>query len=344
MSKYLEKAVALRQSVSPVYNCAQAVVIPFAKEAGLSEDMASKLSSNFGAGMKRAATCGSIAGGLIVLGMFGVDDAQTINEYYTRLKDNHQQYLDCANLLRINKEQGGEKKPHCDGMVFECVQLLEEILQKKGLIKTQEEITELGNPAKPRGKEGEEMLLRMNQSHSEVTDWALGFFDFKENDNVLDIGCGGGATLNKMSEKIAAGHLIGVDYSAVSVKMSTEYNREDIKNKKMEVIEASVELLPFKSGQFDKIVTVESFYFWPNHADNLKEVRRVLKKGGTFLIVADIYNKEGLSEHALENIKKYSMFNPTEEELKKMLEDAGFSNVKIHTKDGESWICVEGVA
>jgi ubiquinone/menaquinone biosynthesis C-methylase UbiE len=147
-----------------------------------------------------------------------------------------------------------------------------------------------------------------------------------------------------MSEKIAAGHLIGVDYSAVSVKMSTEYNREDIKNKKMEVIEASVELLPFKSGQFDKIVTVESFYFWPNHADNLKEVRRVLKKGGTFLIVADIYNKEGLSEHALENIKKYSMFNPTEEELKKMLEDAGFSNVKIHTKDGESWICVEGVA
>lgn len=131
MSKYYDKAVALRAIVTPHYNCAQAVVIPFAKEAGISEETAYKLAANFGAGMKRAGTCGSIAAGLMVLGLFGVDDPATIADYHNRLREAHDGYLDCANLLRINKEQGKEKKPHCDAMVYECVNLVTEILTEK---------------------------------------------------------------------------------------------------------------------------------------------------------------------------------------------------------------------
>jgi hypothetical protein len=61
-----------------------------------------------------------------------VEDAAVIGAYYRRLKENHQGYLDCANLLRMNKEAGREKKPHCDDMVYECVALVEEILREQG--------------------------------------------------------------------------------------------------------------------------------------------------------------------------------------------------------------------
>jgi C_GCAxxG_C_C family probable redox protein len=134
MSKYLEKAKELRAIVTPHYNCAQSVVLPFAADAGLTEQQAYQVAANFGAGMKMAGTCGAITGGLMVLGLFGVEDAATIGEYYRRLKENHQNYLDCANLLRMNKEAGREKKPHCDDMVYECVELVEEILRKQGKI------------------------------------------------------------------------------------------------------------------------------------------------------------------------------------------------------------------
>ena len=168
--------------------------------------------------------------------------------------------------------------------------------------KNQEEITRKGNPRKPQGEEGEQMLQRMNESHAAVTQWALGFLDFGEEDQALDIGCGG----------------------------------------KMEVLEASVEHLPFEEGSFDKIITVESFYFWPDPAENLKEVLRILKKGGVFLLIADIYQKEGLRESVLENIKQYHLFNPTKEEFRRLFEQAGFAETRIHTKEGEDWICVEG--
>ena len=134
MSEYLDKAKELRAIVSPHYHCAQAVVIPFAEKAGITSQLAWKMASNFGGGMRRAAACGAITGGLMVLGLFGVDDIPTVVEYYNRFKKNHEGALECADLLRMNKEKGLEKKPHCDAMVFEAVQTVEEILREKGKI------------------------------------------------------------------------------------------------------------------------------------------------------------------------------------------------------------------
>ena len=132
MSEFMERAAALRAATDVHYNCAQSVVIPFAAAAGLGEEAARKIAANFGAGMKRAAACGAITGGLMVLGLFGLEDPATVGGYYKRLRDNHQNRLDCSELLQINQQQGGDKKAHCDGMVFECVALVEELLREAG--------------------------------------------------------------------------------------------------------------------------------------------------------------------------------------------------------------------
>ena len=143
--------------------------------------------------------------------------------------------------------------------------------------RTQQAITISGNPGKPVGEDGEKMLRRMNESHYAVTGWALEHWKIRENDRILDIGCGGGATLKRMSEEVRDGHLTGVDYSATSLELSGKTNAEALQQGKMDLVEASVEKLPFADNAFDKIITVESFYFWPDPAENLKEVYRVLK-------------------------------------------------------------------
>lgn len=202
-------------------------------------------------------------------------------------------------------------------------------------------VTEQGNPAKPTGTAGEQMLTRMNVSHYDVTGWAMDFMEFSGNETVLDIGCGGGETLHRLSAK-TTGHLTGMDYSPVSVKMTSERNAEIVSSGRMNVVEASVEKMPFADNSFDRIITVESFYFWKNPPENLKEVYRVLAKNGIFLIVADIHGGAELSDKEIENIKKYNLYNPTSKEFEKLLVNAGFSDVKIHTKSGTNWICAEG--
>ena len=132
MSIYLERAKELRAIVTPHYNCAQSVVVPFAERSGIPEETALRFADGFGAGMKRASVCGAITGGIMALGLFGLGDPQTLGDYHRRLKESHNGLLDCADLLRVNAEAGREKKPHCDAMVFECVSLVEEILKEHG--------------------------------------------------------------------------------------------------------------------------------------------------------------------------------------------------------------------
>ena len=182
----------------------------------------------------------------------------------------------------------------------------------------------------------------MNMGHSPMAKWAFTQFDVPDDGKLVDIGCGGGAALSRMAGHVTDGHLTGIDYSPVSVETSRATNAESVAAGKMEILEGSVEKLPFEAETFDKIVTVESFYFWPNPQENLKEVRRVLKTGGTFLLVADIYEKPGLPREVKDNIRKFHLFNPTREQFKNLFREAGFAETRIHTKDGEDWICVEG--
>ena len=134
MSIFHDKAVACRNSRTKHYNCAQAAVVPFAEAAGIDEETAMRFAAGFGSGMKRASVCGAVTGGLMALGLFGIDDPTTLGEFHRRIKENHEGYLECADLLRINAAAGREKKPHCDAMVYESVALVEEILREKGLL------------------------------------------------------------------------------------------------------------------------------------------------------------------------------------------------------------------
>lgn len=204
-------------------------------------------------------------------------------------------------------------------------------------------LTDAGNPAKPTGEAGAAMLRYMNEEHSDLTLWALELLHYGAGDSVLDVGCGGGATLRYLNDRIPDGHLTGVDYSEVSVSLSKELNADLIAEGKLEIVSGSVADLPFKNDAFDKVVTVESFYFWPDPVESLKEVHRVLASHGVFLLVSEIYERPDLTPHCRENIAKYSMNVPGIDEFKDMFDSAGFSDTIIHTKDGEYWIAVEGM-
>lgn len=134
MSSYQKRIVELHEAQDRHYNCAQCVLIPFAAGAGMDDETAFAVAANFGGGMKRASVCGAITGGLMALGLYGLDDPATIGEYYRRLREGHDGLFDCADLLRTSRERGEDRRAHCDGMISECAALVEELLRRAGKI------------------------------------------------------------------------------------------------------------------------------------------------------------------------------------------------------------------
>ena len=131
MGKYLERAHVLRAIRQPHYNCTQSVLIPFAADLGLDEETAYRMGVNFGGGMKSGSVCGVITGALMVLGLMGYDQPADAQKFMKRIKENHQGMMMCRDLLRENAERGGDKKEHCDALVYEAVGILEEVSRNR---------------------------------------------------------------------------------------------------------------------------------------------------------------------------------------------------------------------
>lgn len=134
MDKYLEESKRIRAIVEPHYNCAQGVLMPFAKYKGYDEEQAYAIAGAFGAGMRTGRTCGAITGSLMVLGMYGLSDPRTVGEFFRRFSEAHENMTDCRDLLAASAKRGEIKKQHCDGLVFWCVETLVDMLTERGLI------------------------------------------------------------------------------------------------------------------------------------------------------------------------------------------------------------------
>ncbi len=136
MSKYTDLAMERRSRFTPegrpVYNCCQAVVSVFAQDAGYDEESCMKAATFFRGGMQMGSVCGAITGSLMALGLAGIDEAETLNGLYRKIRESHDGMVDCKDLLRANAERGGEKIPHCNAMIRECIGYVEDILRAKG--------------------------------------------------------------------------------------------------------------------------------------------------------------------------------------------------------------------
>ena len=134
MSKYLERAKEIRAIETPHHNCTQSVLMSFTQSLNLDDQTAYKIAVAFGGGMKTGMVCGVITGALMVLGLFDVDDPSTTQKLINDFKEKHSSMVDCADLLRACTSNGGQRKPHCDALVFEMVEYVENILKERGKI------------------------------------------------------------------------------------------------------------------------------------------------------------------------------------------------------------------
>lgn len=196
------------------------------------------------------------------------------------------------------------------------------------------------NARKPVGELGHQILDRMNKSHENMAQWGVSHFDIKEDDLILDIGCGGGRNLERFATQITTGKVVGLDYSEVSVEKSIKLNKKSVDEGKVEVIQGSVSEMPFEDNTFDIITGFETIYFWPDFINDLKEVNRVLKKDGLLFFCNEAVYREGEMDKYDDLVELLDMKIYSEDVLKESLQKTGFKDFEAYTDDDNDWICI----
>lgn len=195
---------------------------------------------------------------------------------------------------------------------------------------------------KPGGWLGKRIVRAMNLSHAAMTGWALQQVTLPRDAAILDVGCGGGSTVQRLAALASEGKVIGLDYSAASIAVSRNTNAREIEAGRVRLTLGSVAALPFRDRTFDIVTAVETHYYWPSLPANVREILRVLKPGGTFLLIAETYRGGPLRI-------LYGMVMPllraaflSDAEHRDLLTQAGFTEVGTAHRSGRNWICATG--
>jgi len=225
-------------------------------------------------------------------------------------------------------------------MDMQTVKVLESVLRYALLLVAA--VYVLNQVRKPTKWVGRFFLWIMNLSHSGVTDWGLQHVPLEKHFTILDVGCGGGRTIQKLAALATQGTVYGVDYANGSVAASRGKNAELIQAGRVEIKQASVSQLPFPENKFDLVTAVETQYYWPNLLKDMQEILRVLKPGGTLLIIAESYRKGAHQMLQGPVMKLLRSANPGVDEQRELFSTAGYTDVQIFEERAKGWICAIG--
>ena len=179
----------------------------------------------------------------------------------------------------------------------------------------------------------------MNRGHQSMTDWGLDHVTIGSRFTVLDIGCGGGATVRKIAAITADGKVYGIDYAEGSIAVSREVNSQLIRSGRVVIQKASVSQLPFPDDTFDMATAIETQYYWPDLMGDMREVLRVLKPGGKLVVIAEMYKGGKYDRLKWPVMWMLRSSHLSVSDHRELFTGARFVNVETFEETSKGWIC-----
>ncbi len=179
------------------------------------------------------------------------------------------------------------------------------------------------------------------QAQKNLTDYCISLLKPLQDKEVLEIGCGNGVQALYICANYNPSRIIGIDLNKGNIEIAnSEKERTRIENAHF-LIDDAQDLKQIPSESVDVLLNIESAFHYPDKSAFIKEVTRVLKPGGQFLI-ADILStrekREGLMKlwgrpmgHHFWNRHRYD-----EEFYKSELELKHIEDISYHVRKGWS--------
>ncbi|MDQ2996008.1 MAG: methyltransferase domain-containing protein [Chloroflexota bacterium] len=129
------------------------------------------------------------------------------------------------------------------------------------------------------------MLAAYHRAHAAELRDMIGDLPVRLGDRVLDMPCGDGVYTVLLAEKVGSGgSVVGVDLSESYLAMARMRAEQSTVGARICFQAGDIAALPFDDNMFDLIWCAQSMYSLPDPIGALRELRRVVRPGGTVAV------------------------------------------------------------
>jgi arsenite methyltransferase len=146
---------------------------------------------------------------------------------------------------------------------------------------------------------------KMERHHLDITEKTIGVMDLRPGERVLDLGCGSGWATRLLARLVSDGpegfgQVVGVDISDEMIRQARAASKEF---ENILYVWGSALQIPWEENFFDKVLSVESFYYYPDQDRALAELFRVMAPRGRMFILINLYKDNQYSLQWVDRLK-----------------------------------------
>jgi arsenite methyltransferase len=171
----------------------------------------------------------------------------------------------------------------------------------------------------------------MERHHLDITQKTVQRMELRAGERVLDLGCGAGWATRLLARLVGEGpegfgQVVGLDISDEMIRRARGASR-DFEN--IMYVWGSAQQIPWEENFFDKILSVESFYYYPDQDRVLAELFRVLAPKGKLYILINLYKDNHYSLRWMDELK-VPVHARSKAEYIELLRAHAFEDVEAH--------------
>ena len=167
----------------------------------------------------------------------------------------------------------------------------------------------------------------MEKEHSKTVLKFLNSIRFEKPFSFLDVGCGNGWVIRKISQIQNCKKAVGIDKSQNMITKAKSKKKSSKENY------LRTDILSWKfNGKFDYIFSMESLYYSTPMESALKKIYKLLKPGGQFFCGTDFYS-ENKATIRWSNVMNIPLDLRSKKQWKKMFEEIGFETKTKQVRD-----------